>query len=173
MLATYQTFWLVSLTSFALFFMAGPRLDCCCSTSHVPLCVEQIQALNKQQRRVHNTSSHPRGNVHTTGMQLDSACRPPHISIAMVPSHLVAHQFNHHTLALCAASQVEEGAAPITVGTPVATFVESEESLQQLREAGPPACPTTDVYDEAQPSVPVLPWQSFLKAGSRTVKCMG
>lgn len=68
---------------------------------------------------------------------------------------------------------VKESSSPIPVGTPVATFVENLESLDEMGKSGGYLCPTTDVYDMSQPSVKVLPWQSFLKSGSRQVKCMG
>ncbi len=58
----------------------------------------------------------------------------------------------------------------VQVGTPVALVCESEE---QMTAASAFKCPTTDVYDEQQPQVHVLAWQSFLKQGSREVKCMG
>ena len=53
-------------------------------------------------------------------------------------------------------TQVGEGASPLAVGTPVALFVEEEADVgQALRWQ----CPTTDVYDEGQPQVAILPWQ--------------
>jgi len=68
---------------------------------------------------------------------------------------------------------VEQGPASIAVGTPLATFVEREESVQALKAAGGYQCPTTNVYDDTQSNVPVLTWQSYLKSTKRTIKCMG
>lgn len=69
---------------------------------------------------------------------------------------------------------VESGQDVIAVGTPIGLLVESKEALE-----GAAALPsdwrphTTNVYDETQPKVNVLPWQSYLKEASRKVKCMG
>ena len=65
---------------------------------------------------------------------------------------------------------MEEGQTSIPVGTPLAVFVEHED---QVEEGKGWSCPTTNVYDEKQPSVAMLTWQSFLKTASRQVKCMG
>lgn len=54
---------------------------------------------------------------------------------------------------------------------PIGVVVESEEDVGAVAQAYQP--PTTDVYDEAQPEVKVLTWQSYLKTGERQVKCMG
>ena len=56
-------------------------------------------------------------------------------------------------------------------GTPVGLVCEEEGQVEQVARAY--RCPTTDVYDDAQPSVPVLTWQSHLAKGTRKVKCMG
>jgi pyruvate/2-oxoglutarate dehydrogenase complex dihydrolipoamide acyltransferase (E2) component len=51
------------------------------------------------------------------------------------------------------------------------------EGGRQQRALALPACPTTNVYDEAQPRVRVLEWQSYLAAptdrGGGGAACMG
>ena len=42
------------------------------------------------------------------------------------------------------------------MGTPVALFVEEEADIARALSW---RCPTTDVYDEGQPPVAILPWQ--------------
>jgi pyruvate/2-oxoglutarate dehydrogenase complex dihydrolipoamide acyltransferase (E2) component len=69
---------------------------------------------------------------------------------------------------------VESGQEVLPVGAPIALLVESQESLKEV--AALPSSwkpPTTNVYDDTQPRVNVLPWQSYLKETSRKVKCMG
>mmetsp|Transcript_23742 Transcript_23742/g.52089 ORF Transcript_23742/g.52089 Transcript_23742/m.52089 type:complete len:222 (+) Transcript_23742:63-728(+) len=79
-----------------------------------------------------------------------------------------------HEEGFLAKKLVPEGGSLVAVGAPVGLMVTSEEALALLRKAGANyACPTTDVYDDSQPQVQVLPWQSFLKSGKRQVKCMG
>jgi len=68
---------------------------------------------------------------------------------------------------------VPEGTDNLPAGRPVAVFAETEAAAAAAAADGAPRVPTTDVYDDAQPRVAVLPWQSFLKQGSRKVKCMG
>ncbi|GAX84838.1 hypothetical protein CEUSTIGMA_g12259.t1 [Chlamydomonas eustigma] len=76
---------------------------------------------------------------------------------------------------------VDAGPSLVPVGRPVAVLVESQEDLLKWQEhlAKRPTpglkwqCPTTNVYDDTQPPVAVLPWQSFLKSSTRKVKCMG
>ncbi len=57
------------------------------------------------------------------------------------------------------------------VGTPVGLVCGEEQDVERVAKAY--RCPTTDVYDAAQPAVPVLTWQSHLARGTRKVKCMG
>ena len=70
---------------------------------------------------------------------------------------------------------VDESDQNVTVGAPVALFVESEEALRKAVDELPATWKpqTSNVYDAAQPRVNVLPWQSYLKEASRKVKCMG
>ncbi|KAG1675412.1 hypothetical protein FOA52_012331 [Chlamydomonas sp. UWO 241] len=68
---------------------------------------------------------------------------------------------------------VPEGPDAVRVGAPVATFCDTAEGAAAAAAPGAPTLPTTDVYDESQPHVNVLPWQSFLKTSTREVKCMG
>lgn len=85
--------------------------------------------------------------------------------------------------------------AEAAVGTPAAVLAEpdaapqappaSSSSSQQQRQqdvqqgaayaAGPaqPRVPTTDVYDDAQPRVRVLEWQSYLKQGTHGTSSCG
>eukprot|EP00197_Chlamydomonas_leiostraca_P008548 CAMPEP_0202884766 /NCGR_PEP_ID=MMETSP1391-20130828/41319_1 /ASSEMBLY_ACC=CAM_ASM_000867 /TAXON_ID=1034604 /ORGANISM="Chlamydomonas leiostraca, Strain SAG 11-49" /LENGTH=191 /DNA_ID=CAMNT_0049567995 /DNA_START=378 /DNA_END=953 /DNA_ORIENTATION=- len=71
-----------------------------------------------------------------------------------------------------AARLVQEGQAVVKVGTPVGVVCEDEDQAKQLSRQGY-KCPTGDVYDEQQPRVNVLTWQSYLKTGKKQVKCMG
>lgn len=49
------------------------------------------------------------------------------------------------------------------VGTPVGLLVEEQLDAAPLAHY---VCPTTDVYDEKQPQVSLLPWQSYLSASA-------
>ena len=53
-------------------------------------------------------------------------------------------------------AQVGEGETSLAVGTPVALFVEEEADVSQALTW---RCPTTNVYDDRQQAVAVLPWQ--------------
>ena len=61
------------------------------------------------------------------------------------------------------------------VGTPVGVLCEDEDQVGAIQQHY--SCPTSNVYDEQQPQVATLPWQSFLKGGGESGKgggcCMG
>lgn len=68
-----------------------------------------------------------------------------------------------------AAVVVEEGAqSASTSSSPTASSSSTEGSSQ-----GHSAVPTTNVYDDAQPRVRVLEWQSYLKDGSQGTSSAG
>lgn len=57
----------------------------------------------------------------------------------------------------------------LPVGTPIALIV--EDGAEDVPAPQKLSCPTTNVYDEAQPRVRVLEWQSYLKHGSSGTGC--
>lgn len=52
----------------------------------------------------------------------------------------------------------------VKVGTPIALWCEYAEDMQKAKDF---TCPTDNVYDDSQPEVKVLEWQSYLKTSSK------